>query len=154
MSILRATLLGGLVAGALDIVFAFVFYGPMTLNASPERILQSVAAGLLGREAAFAGGLQAAALGTALHFFIATMMALAFVAIARFVPLLTRFAWISGPLYGLLLYVIMTYLVVPMSAAGGRPPPEGIMLYGALFTHAFFVGLPIALIAQRFGRRA
>ena len=53
---------GGLTAGALDILYAFVFYG-IRIGATPTRILQSVAGGLLGREAARAGGLKTAALG-------------------------------------------------------------------------------------------
>ncbi len=66
---LRFVLAGGLVAGTLDIVYACAFWA--VKRAVPaERILQSVAAGLLG-EASFAGGRATAALGLALHYFIA-----------------------------------------------------------------------------------
>ena len=45
---------GGLLAGGLDITAAFVIYG--VRGATPVRILQSIASGLLG-VAAFQGGL-------------------------------------------------------------------------------------------------
>lgn len=64
----RAVLQGGLLAGVLDIVAAFVVYG--FRGATPIRILQSIASGLLGAEA-FEGGLATAALGGLLHFIIA-----------------------------------------------------------------------------------
>jgi hypothetical protein len=46
------------------------------------RIRQSIASGLLGRHA-FAGGWQTAALGVLLHFFIAFVIVLVFVLVAR-----------------------------------------------------------------------
>lgn len=45
----RAILWGGLIAGALDLLYAFVWYGPR--GVSPVRILQSIASGLLGADA-------------------------------------------------------------------------------------------------------
>ena len=149
MRLLIATLVGGFFAGLLDIIFAFVFYG-LTLGATEMRILQSVASGLLGREEARAGGWGTALIGLGCHFFIATMMAGAFVIAGRFIPLILRRPWISGVLYGLALFLVMNFVVVPLSKIGPRPAPEGLQLWGALFTHVFFVGLPIAFIARRF----
>ncbi|MCU1262873.1 MAG: hypothetical protein JWO80_5758, partial [Bryobacterales bacterium] len=51
---------GGLIAGILDITDALVFFG--LRGAKPIRILQSIAAGLLGPKA-FKGGVGTAALG-------------------------------------------------------------------------------------------
>jgi hypothetical protein len=64
-----AILWGGLVAGILDISDAIVTWGMRGVPAG--RILQSVASGLLGR-ASYEGGWATVALGTFLHFFIAT----------------------------------------------------------------------------------
>ena len=150
---LRAILLGGVVAGALDIIYAFVHYG-IAFDLSPVRICQSVAAGILGKEAARAGGLETAALGLGLHFMMATMMAGFFVIVASRIPLLTRRAWVMGPIYGLGLYFVMNYIVVPLSNAGHSGPPQGQVLVGALFTHIFLVGLPIALIAKFYSDRS
>ena len=62
----RAILVGGLIAGALDITYACVFFG-LRNHVSPIRILQSVARGALGQNA-FQGGLKTAALGLFFHF--------------------------------------------------------------------------------------
>jgi hypothetical protein len=67
-------LLGGFIAGALDIVFAIVFWA-LKADVPALRILQSVAAGLLGKES-FRGGLLTAALGLMLHFLIAISMSM------------------------------------------------------------------------------
>ncbi len=58
----------GLIVGTLDICSAFIHAA--TRGASPTRVLQFVASGLLGRRS-FEGGLTTAALGLGLHFVIA-----------------------------------------------------------------------------------
>ncbi|HET8647044.1 MAG TPA: hypothetical protein VFO85_16225, partial [Vicinamibacteria bacterium] len=90
----RAILLGGLVAGTMDITAAILLYARR--GVPPLRILQSVASGLLGR-AAFTGGVPTAALGLALHFFIATTAAAVYVLAARRLPL-ARWPLVGGVL--------------------------------------------------------
>jgi hypothetical protein len=148
MRFVRAILLGGMIAGALDIIYAFIHYG-IVYGATPIRILHAVAAGLLGPDAASAGGWSTAALGLGLHFLMTIIMAAVFVFAASRLPLLTRFAWITGPLYGLALYFVMNLIVVPLSQATSNGLPVGQFLIGGLLIHAFGVGLPIALAARR-----
>jgi hypothetical protein len=147
--IVSAIVLGGLVAGALDITYACIHWG-LVADAPPMRIFQSVASGLLGREEARAGGWGTASLGLALHFTLTTIMAAFFVAWTRMVPDLNRWPLLSGVTYGLALYVVMNFIVLPLSATGGGNLPQGQFLLGGLLIHAFGVGLPIALIAKRF----
>jgi len=112
-----------------------------------QRIMQSVAAGLLG-EASFTGGRATAALGLALHYFIAISMSVAYYLVARRWPLLWQRPVASGAAYGLLLYGIMNYIVVPLSAAGPRSSdPLWIVL--SIIVHAFLIGVPIALFVRR-----
>jgi hypothetical protein len=144
-----AILLGGLIAGALDITYACVHYG-LVYDIPPTRIFQSVAAGVFGGEAARAGGLTTAGIGFALHMLLTTIMAAFFVAWTRMVPALNRWPLLSGPTYGLAIFAVMQFVVLPLSAAGGGNHPEGQFLLGGLLIHAFGVGLPIALIAKRF----
>lgn len=143
-------LAGGVLAGTLDILYACLFWAAKA-DLPPTRIFQSVAAGLLG-EASFQGGAATAALGLALHFFIACTMAVTYYLAARRWPLLTRRPVPLGIAYGLLLYVVMNYVVVPLSAAGGGSrDPLWITLTVAV--HAFLVGLPIAWFASRAASR-
>lgn len=98
---LAFVLAGGFVAGTLDIVYACAFWA-LKSGVPAQRILQSVAAGLLGR-AAFEGGGATAVLGLALHFLIAVSMSAAYYVVALRWPLLRLRPVACGALYGLLL---------------------------------------------------
>ena len=144
---------GGLAIGLLDITDAITFFG-LRNHLTPIQVLQSVAGGLLGRDA-FKGGLKTALLGLFLHFFIATTIATVYYGLSRILPLLVRYAVLAGLIYGLLVYVVMTYIVVPNSAYGPRanPIPLAVSLNGVI-GHALLIGLPVALIARRSARKA
>jgi hypothetical protein len=147
---LLAILWGGLACGALDITAAFVVYG--FFGAKPIRILQGVAAGVLGPQA-FGGGGAAALLGLVLHFVIAFGAATVFVVASRWIVFLVRHAVVSGALYGVAVYFFMNRVVVPLSAAGQTPFSVKMMVIGVVI-HIFCVGLPIALVARRYLRGA
>lgn len=134
------------IAGVVDISYAAVFWW-FKAGVAPSRILKSVAAGLLGRDA-FTGGPAIAALGLGLHFLNATIMAVAWYAIARRWQLLVDRAVVMGAGYGLLLYGIMNYVVIPLSAASaGSRDPLWVGLTIAI--HVFGVGIPIAACTRR-----
>jgi hypothetical protein len=148
--LLGAAALGGGVGGLLDIIYAVVLWG-VILGDNPAGVLQSVASGLLGG-AAYQGGNATAALGLALHFFIAFVMALVYVLAATRLPVLAARPWTCGVLYGALLFAIMNFIVVPLSAIGWRPmTPMGAIR--ALIPHLVFVGPAIALFAARAVRK-
>jgi hypothetical protein len=150
MKLMPAILIGGALAGLGDITYAIIHYGMPPANLPAERVLQSVAAGLVGPEQARAGGWGTAALGLTAHFSIAIIMAAVFNAAALFVPLLKKLWFVTGPLYGLGLLFVMNYVVVPYSATGRSAAlPQGDYLYGAIFAHVVLVGLVIAFFASR-----
>ena len=166
---------GGLVAGALDILYAFTVYALPPFRLTPIQVLQSVAGGWVGRDDSMAGGLPTAALGLVTHFGIATCMAAVFVLAARRWPALIARPVLWGLVYGVGLYVAMNYVVAPLSAAHPsgqfangmaemlarlcgafstlRPKNNVPLLIGTIFTHTMLVGLPIAWIARRELRR-
>src|SRR3546814_14909705 len=75
-------LLAGIVAGTLDLIYASTFWG-IQKDRSPLQILQSVAAGWLGR-ATYEGGTPSALLGRASPDGIAnTMVAVCYIAATR-----------------------------------------------------------------------
>ena len=109
-----AVLAGGFVAGVLDIVYAFVSAGMS--GRTPVRVLQAVASGWLGR-AAFTGGVPAAMLGLASHMGISIAAAAIFGLAFRGTPWM-RARWIaSGVAFGVLVYLFMNFVVIPLSAA-------------------------------------
>src|SRR5215469_8049381 len=140
-------LAGGLVAGTLDIIYACLFWA-LKAGATPERIFQSVAKGLLG-PAAYQGDAATAAMGLFLHYFIATSMSFTFfVAARRWVALRNR-PVLYGASYGLLLYAIMNYIVVALSAARGGGSGGALWVALSIVVHMFLIGLPIASFTSR-----
>ena len=140
---LPAILWGGWWAGVLDITAAFIRWG------KPVRLLQGIASGLLGPQA-FQGGSGTAALGLALHFFIAFSAAGVYYAASRKLAFLRKQAVAWGMLYGVAVYMFMSWVVVPLSALPKSKAPfslTGLVL--SLLTHMFCVGLPIALAVRR-----
>lgn len=150
-SFLPAVLAAGVTAGVLDITSAFVQSG--TRGVTPAAVLRYIASGLLGR-AAFSGGTGAAALGLLMHFVIATGWAALFYAASRKFPVLVERPFITGPLYGILVCVLMYYVAVPLSAVPQSPATPTLANHAIRYTiHMLFVGLPIALVTARFLRR-
>jgi hypothetical protein len=142
-------IVGGLLGATFDIIYAFVFHG--LRGVAPVRILQSIASGVLGMPA-YSGGVATAILGAALHLAIVVIAALIFLAASR------RWRWLidhpvfSGAVFGLCMYGVMNFIVVPLSAF---PTPQSfgaLSLITGLLAHVFLVGLPIALCV-RFGSR-
>ncbi len=146
---LRAILIGGAIAGTLDLVFASVVYG-YARGGTEEGVLQSIASGWLGRSA-FAGRGPAAVLGFFTQYLIATGAAAVFDAAARFFPVLRRRAVPAGLVFGAGLYAFMYGAVMPLSRVPFRPSFAPSSLLPALAAHMFLIGLPIALCARRFG---
>ncbi len=145
LSVPKAILWGGLVAGVLDAVDGVVAFGLNGLN--PIQVLQYIASGLLG-PSSFHGGLGTAALGTVLHFVIAFVAAAVYVVGSQWITLLKSKAVLFGLLFGVAVYFFMNYLVLPLSAVVHSPFSLGLFLNGVI-GHAFFVGLPIALFARK-----
>jgi uncharacterized membrane protein YagU involved in acid resistance len=144
---LRYVALGGIAAGTLDLIYICTLYA--FKGVSPVRILQSIAAGWLGRDAAVAGGSASALLGLFSHFGIALVMAYAYYAVSRHQKVLIEHPVGYGALYGLLLYAVMTYIVVPLSAAGGTTPPAWQWVNLAhIAAHVVLVGITCALAAR------
>jgi hypothetical protein len=142
----RAVLLGGLFLGALDGLFANVFWVPR--GASVGGVFRSVAAGVLGSKTARAGGVGTALLGVGLHFFIATCMVLAYYVASRRLTLLVRRPVACGVPYGVFLYLFMNLVVLPLSAVGMPKFDNLPWVASSVIMHALF-GVICAMAAGR-----
>jgi len=139
-------LTGGAIAGAIDITYAIVFSGLRGVSAT--RVLQSVASGLLGAPA-YQGGTSTAVLGLCLHFLIALSAAAIFYLASGWIVFLTRQAVVSGILYGVVIYAVMNFVVLPLSAFPQKVRFPPLVLATGLLVHMFGIGLPMALAARR-----
>jgi len=145
---LRAIIAGGLVAGAFDITFAIIVWG--SRGATPIQIGQAIASGLVGREAAAAGGVSLGIFGLVLHFVMTTLMAAVYYMLAKRIPMLVKHAFAFGIAYGLAIYLTMNYVVVPLSARGASTGSAPLaIIVSEVLVHMFGVGLTIALFTRR-----
>ncbi len=144
-----AVMLGGLAVGIADGLDAVVFFGMRGVE--PMRIFQAIASGVLGR-AAFSGGTRTALLGVALHFGIALTIVTVYYLASRALPSLARRPFVWGPLYGIAVWLVMNFVVLPLSAAGTGAMTTPVIVNGLLI-HIFGVGL-LAALAARMARRA
>ena len=111
MNSIRTAVYAGLLAGTIDIGAASAINA-----AAPDRVLRAVASGLLGRAAAH-GGAWVPVLGMFLQWAMSIVIAGVFLAAAAKAPILLR-RWIpAGIAYGVIIFFVMNYVVVPLSAA-------------------------------------
>lgn len=137
---------GSLLVGTLDILDAIIFYGLKGVPAA--RILQGIAFGLIGR-ISYTLGMRSVVLGLLLHFFIATAWTAIYLLVSRRLAL-SRRPWLYGTIYGILIYIIMNYVVLPLSHIGLRPLPSLLSLINGVGALILCIGLPLAFIARRY----
>jgi hypothetical protein len=136
----------GMVAGTTNLVAAgAIFGGTMTHG------FQMIASGVLG-EQAFSGGLNAAVLGAGLHFAISIAAAALYLWAALRHHALTRHWLVGGVLFGVLAYLVMNLVVVPLSDAA-NPDFSLSMIVKELLAHTVLFGVPIAGIVRAFARK-
>ena len=128
----------------MDITAAFITWAPR--GVTPLQILQGIASALLGPHS-FEGGPTTGALGAVIHF-IAFWAAAVFYAASRKLPLLILRPILSGIVYGVAVYVVMYWIVLPLAHFQGaqRNLFNSIV---AIVTHIICVGLPISIVVSR-----
>jgi len=140
---LLAIVVGGLVAGILDLAQACILFGwhvPLT-----------IAAGLLGPHARH-GGVGTYVLGVVLHFFIAGSAAAIYYVASRRLAFLKEHPLVCGLFYGMAVELVMGYIVLPLSALHDRGPYELRDVIQGLLVHMVVVGLPISFSVRRFAK--
>jgi hypothetical protein len=143
-----AILWGGLLCGVLDITAAFITFG--LRGTSPIRLLQGIAYGLLGPET-YNGGTATAALGLLCHFVVAFGAATVYYLASRKLRFMVEKPLVVGPLYGIAVWLFMSFVVMPLSAIGMPKVTIGSMALG-WFVHMLCVGLPIALAVRAYSK--
>lgn len=142
---------GGLAIGILDFLDASIFF-PNYYGITFQQVWWGAASGIIGREAAKAGGWNTALLGILMHFVVAFCITAVYYMSSRNIFFLIRHPVVSGLIFGVIANYVMQCVVIPLSARGGSPSavfnePIGSML-NSIIGHALLVGLPVALIAS------
>jgi len=107
----RAILVGGLVAGTLDIGAAALIN-----RVSPALIAHYIASGVLGR-ASFSAGAPAIYLGVILQWAMSVVIAAIYWLATARMPRIRRRWWLGGVLAGAVIFLVMNFVVMPFSAA-------------------------------------
>jgi len=138
-------LVGGVVAGTVDILQACILFG--------WDIPLAIAGGLIGPKAAEHGGTATYLLGLLLHFFIAFSATAIYYFVSRRLYFLVDYPLVCGLFYGVAVELVMRLVVLPLSALHARGPYELRDVILGLLVHMVTVGLPISYSVHRFGKQ-
>lgn len=144
-------LLAGFLAGTLDIVSAILLHTILSGTFRPVGLLQGIASGAFGKSA-FEGGIPMAMVGLLFHYLIAFSWVLAYFLIFPRIPSIRKHRIWSGLLYGVLIWVIMNKVVIPLSEIKPAPFRWDRALMNMIILMVM-VGLPASLFAHRYYKR-
>jgi hypothetical protein len=147
-SLLRLSVMGGLITGTLHLLVQVgIVYG-LILKIPLISSLQYLASGAMGN-AAFTGGLATALLAVILEFIMTIIIAGIFILSADRISLLRRYLIPGSLLYGFGVFIVMNFIVVPLSAAPPLPAPPMWLFLETMLEHILLVGLPLGTLVQR-----
>jgi uncharacterized membrane protein YagU involved in acid resistance len=146
--LLRSIALGGMIIGIVHLIIQEWLVFSLLYNNPFISVLQYLASGALGN-AAFEGGLATALLGVLFHFVVSFVVAGVFVLSADRIPLLRRYVIVGSLLYGIGVFIVMNFIVLPLSAAPPLPAPTTPQLIELVIEHILVSGLPLGLLIQR-----
>jgi len=143
----KPILIATLLCGTLDIILAIVL--TLLRGRQIPVMLRYVASGPFPQATEWGAG--GALLGLVVHFTLMAIMVTVFVLLARGRPHVLDMPVPAGVAYGLITYVVMNLIVVPLRFPAAWPP-KPLSIATQLFAHIVLVGLPTALIARRYLR--
>jgi uncharacterized membrane protein YagU involved in acid resistance len=143
---MKTLLESGLIIGIADGIAA-VTSAYLTRGTTPDRVFQYVASGAIGKDA-FSGGMPIVLLGILFHFFIAFNFTAFFYFLANKQKWLLDKIYFYGAIYGVFIWLIMNFIVIPLSQITRSSfTPTGVAI--GLLIHIFVIGIPIAWLTKR-----
>lgn len=136
----------GILVGGADLAVAAAYWAPHGI--APIRIPQSIAAWVLGSDAARAGGWSTALLGMALYFYLTSLMVELYHRLAIRHEVLLRRPYLCGALYGIAMYFLLFKLAVPLWTGIPTPPEPLAWTFSCTMAYILIIGIPCALFAR------
>ena len=146
-SLLRPIVIGGLTTGVLHLIIQVGIVFGLLLKNPYISSLQYVASGAIGN-AAFTGGLATALLGLVLELLMTMIIAGIFILSFDRIPLLRSHVIPGSLLYGFGVFIVMNFIVLPVSAAPPLPAPPMWLFIEIILEHILLVGLPLGLLVR------
>ena len=147
----KTILLAGFIAGTLDALGATIVYCLVMKVVTVTRLFHGIYSGLFG-DTIIGSENTMAIIGLLLHYCIALIFATAYFLVYPHLSFLKRNAFISGLLYGIIVWLIMNLIVVPLSHAHHSLPTWPGFLRGVSILMVC-IGLPISFITASFYKR-
>lgn len=153
---IKAVLIAGLIAGTLDAVAASIQY-VINRHDNPAKVFRYIASAVF-KEKTKTGELYGwAAVGLVLHYLIATTWAFIFFLFYKPIKNLVGNKYIAGITYGLFVWCMMNFLVVPVVFGADLGTNAEALFSPARIKNSFIqmgiliiaIGLPISLLADR-----
>jgi uncharacterized membrane protein YagU involved in acid resistance len=138
-----------LVCGTLDILLAICL--TVLRGKEPAAMLRFVASGPFPQASDW--GATGSMLGLVVHYALMAVMVGVFVLVVSKAPVLLDSPLLAGLVYGLVTYVVMNLIVVPLRFPAAWPP-KALSIATQLFAHVVLVGWPLAYISRLLLRRA
>lgn len=128
-------LVGGFIAGLLDMTSAYMTFGRM--------MPLGIAGGLIGPAARHPSAAHYI-LGLAIHYLIAFSAAAAYCLASKKLPFLREHFFVCGLVFGIVFFLFMNLVILPLSAYHAMGPYTYRGLVQGLLAHMFLIGLPIS----------
>jgi hypothetical protein len=147
----KAIIVSGTIIGIADGLAASTS-AYLSSGVTPDRVFQYVASGVVGIEA-FKGGMPMVVLGILFHFFIALSFTAFFYALASRRKSLFDKVLLTGVVYGIFTWLVMNFVVVPLSQI---PASEFNLhqVFIGLLIHIFVIGIPIVWLTKQHFRKS
>ena len=147
-SLLRTIVLGGMFIFIAQFLHTWIVAVLIQKN-SFMSVWQYIASGALGM-AAFEGGIATALLGVLFHLIISLIIAGVFIVVSDRFPILCRYAIASSLLYGFGVFIVMNFIVLPLSAAPPLPAPPMWLFIEIILEHILLIGLPLGILVRQY----
>ena len=147
-SLLRLSVATGLIIGAADMIIYNWLVVSVLVGIPFISLYQYIASGALG-ESAFAGGIATAFIGVLIHFLISIVVAGVFILGVDRIPLLRRQIIPGSLLYGFGVFIVMNFIVLPLSAAPPEPAPPMWLFIELILEHILLIGLPLGILVRQ-----
>ena len=145
-------LAAGLIAGTLDAIAAIILNPTIPV----AKIFRHIASAFFGPGAAGSDNTETVLWGIAFHYFIATLFSLMLLELYPKFRLLTKNAVLIGIMYGFMVWITMTYAVLPLTNLPKTPEPPHFDKIAALkniVALIIAVGIPIAIVSERYFKK-
>jgi uncharacterized membrane protein YagU involved in acid resistance len=144
---LQAMAWATIIAGTAKLLIMLLLFWTLQRN-SPAEVLQFISSGFLGNQS-FAAGFITIPVGIVLHYAIVFSLVWFLWVLYPLTPAINRWKWVTGAVYGLLVWCFVVFVVLPLSYAPQQAFSTEFNGY-LLAADILLVGIPIAWVIGRY----